>query len=144
MCKRYYCYIIYNENDRTYNGYTVDLKKRLRQHNGEIKGGARATTNKGSWAYLVIMTSDDWTCISDAMKHEWSIKYPTRKRPRPNQYNGKRGRIESLVHVFEHVRSVYCCNISCYVHIDYYDILKDIIDCNHYDFVDLKHLSYII
>ena len=32
-CK-YFCYIIYS-NNRTYNGYTVNLQRRLRQHNGE-------------------------------------------------------------------------------------------------------------
>ena len=34
--KRYYCYFIISGN-KTYNGYTVDLKRRLRQHNGLIK-----------------------------------------------------------------------------------------------------------
>lgn len=34
--KRYYCYFIISGN-KTYNGYTVDLNRRLRQHNGEIK-----------------------------------------------------------------------------------------------------------
>ena len=36
--KTMYCYFLRSEN-RTYNGYTVDLKRRLRQHNGELKGG---------------------------------------------------------------------------------------------------------
>ena len=40
--KRYYCYILGQSRHirtgmgRTYNGYTVDLMHRLRQHNGEI------------------------------------------------------------------------------------------------------------
>ena len=34
----FYCYIIANANDRTYNGYTNNLTRRLRQHNGDIKG----------------------------------------------------------------------------------------------------------
>jgi len=42
------------------------------------------------------------------MKHEWSIKYPTRRRPRPSHYNGARGRVESLSKVFEHMRDVGC------------------------------------
>ena len=32
-----YCYFLRSQN-QTYNGYTVDLKRRLRQHNGELVG----------------------------------------------------------------------------------------------------------
>ena len=38
-----YCYLLYTDNDKTYIGATVDVNKRLRQHNREISGGARAT-----------------------------------------------------------------------------------------------------
>jgi predicted GIY-YIG superfamily endonuclease len=49
-----YCvYLLKHENlNRTYVGITNNLKRRLRQHNGEIKGGARSTTNclrDGKW-----------------------------------------------------------------------------------------------
>lgn len=37
-----YCYLLYTEN-QTYVGATVDPERRLRQHNQEIVGGARAT-----------------------------------------------------------------------------------------------------
>ena len=115
----FYCYIIFNESDRTYNGYTVNLERRLRQHNGVIKGGARATHNRGPWQYLAVITSPCWASISTAMQHEWSIKYPTRRRPRPRQYNGKIGRLESLAHVFRHMRKLNCTDIHCRVHEDH-------------------------
>ena len=38
-----YCYLLYTENQQTYVGATVDPDRRLRQHNKEISGGARAT-----------------------------------------------------------------------------------------------------
>jgi predicted GIY-YIG superfamily endonuclease len=38
-----YCYFLYTEKDQTYIGATVDPDRRLRQHNKEISGGARAT-----------------------------------------------------------------------------------------------------
>ena len=49
--KPHYCYFLQSKN-RTYNGYTVDLHRRLRQHNGELAGGAKVTTRrsiKSSW-----------------------------------------------------------------------------------------------
>lgn len=41
--KPWYCYMLYSSDGQTYIGATVDPNRRLRQHNGEIKGGARAT-----------------------------------------------------------------------------------------------------
>ena len=38
-----YCYMLYTEEGQTYIGATVDPDRRLRQHNKEISGGARAT-----------------------------------------------------------------------------------------------------
>ena len=145
MSKNFYCYIIFNENDRTYNGYTVDLTKRLKQHNNYIKGGARATSNRGPWHYLFVMTSKNWDCISVAMQHEWSIKYPTRTRPRPKEFNGKLGRLNSLIHVFDHMKSLHACDIDCYIHIDYYHKMIEI--TSQYPFINLylmDDISYLI
>jgi predicted GIY-YIG superfamily endonuclease len=132
---KYFCYIISNLNDLTYNGYTTNLKRRIRQHNGIIKGGAKATKNKDPWTYLAILTSCDWDCISVAMQHEWSIKYPTRCRPRPKHYNGELGRLNSLEHVFVHMQKKNCNNISCYVIEKYYDHVKII--TSKYDFITI-------
>jgi len=38
-----YCYLLYTDEGQTYVGATVDPDRRLRQHNQEISGGARAT-----------------------------------------------------------------------------------------------------
>ena len=61
----------------TYVGVTNDMKRRLRQHNGEIKGGARYTTlNKhrgtlGRWVLAFLVTG--FTKRSDALKLEWRL-----------------------------------------------------------------------
>jgi len=39
----FYCYMLYTDEGQTYIGATVDPERRLRQHNQEIAGGARAT-----------------------------------------------------------------------------------------------------
>jgi predicted GIY-YIG superfamily endonuclease len=43
-----YCYLLYTDEGQTYVGATVDPDRRLRQHNKEITGGARATGIKVS------------------------------------------------------------------------------------------------
>jgi predicted GIY-YIG superfamily endonuclease len=39
----FYCYFLYTDANQTYIGATTDIHRRLRQHNKEISGGARAT-----------------------------------------------------------------------------------------------------
>jgi len=95
---KYYCYIIrsLNEcfNNSTYNGSTNDLTRRLRQHNGEISGGAKATRGKGPWVYISIW--EGFQTHKEALSCEWRIKHPTNTRKRPTQFNGVKGRIKSL------------------------------------------------
>jgi predicted GIY-YIG superfamily endonuclease len=92
------CYILHNPRDQTYNGYTCNPQRRIRQHNSVIKGGARFTSGKGPWTYLAIITCADEAAFTykRALSLEWHIKYPTNKRPRPRIYNGAAGRLASL------------------------------------------------
>ncbi len=119
---KYYCYFLGQHNNwtgQTYNGYTVNLSRRLRQHNGEIKGGAWATTakDKGAWSFIAALTSDSWASVSRAMACEWNCRYPTRKKPRPKIYAGAKGRIDSLVEIFKHIKD----DIRLYIHPAFYD-----------------------
>jgi predicted GIY-YIG superfamily endonuclease len=101
---------------QTYNGYTVNLIHRLRQHNGEIKGGAHATRGKGPWEFIAVFTSKSWTQVR-AMQIEWLCRYPTRKKPRPTIYAGAKGRISSLTEVCSRIEEP----VSLYVIDKYYD-----------------------
>ena len=138
----FYCYIVCNQQDRTYNGYTVNLERRLRQHNGVIKGGARATKGRGPWEFLLVITSPCWDCISVAMQHEWSIKYPTRRRPRPKEYNGAMGRLESFSYIFKHMEKKECKQIECYVNTDYKEFMESLSE--PFSFVEVKDISLLI
>jgi len=74
--KPWFCYMLLRaDRKRTYVGATVDPDRRLRQHNGEIAGGARATKG-GVWrrAYLIGGFTDE----RDALRFEWRWKYLTR------------------------------------------------------------------
>ena len=68
-------YLLKHETkNRTYVGYTNNLKRRLRQHNGEIKGGARSTTallKYGKWSvYTTIPNLTKWDALSkEAILH---------------------------------------------------------------------------
>ena len=79
--KQYFVYLLESTNHTTYIGATVDLEHRLRQHNGEIKGGAVATTrkvNKGeTWKRVChIKGFPTW---SECLKFEWAWKFYSRK-----------------------------------------------------------------
>lgn len=72
------CYCLVSDSERTYVGATVDLSHRLRQHNGELAGGARSTHREaGSWRVLhhVIGFSDK----SNALSFEWHWKHRNRQ-----------------------------------------------------------------
>ena len=67
--------------DSTYVGATIDLDRRLRQHNKEIKGGAHATGIKvlqgNTWIRAAHVEGfPDW---QSALQFEWRWKQLTRK-----------------------------------------------------------------
>jgi predicted GIY-YIG superfamily endonuclease len=93
----WFCYILKNiNNGRTYNGSTNNLVRRLRQHNGEISGGAKATSRtKGGWQYIAILSG--FPDKINTLSCEWRIKCPSGKPgKREKKHEGPVGRISSL------------------------------------------------
>lgn len=82
----FYVYFIESTNGSTYIGATVDLDKRIRQHNKELKGGATATSikvNQGEvWSYVCYV--ENFPSWNEALKFEWRWKQISRQLQRSN------------------------------------------------------------
>jgi predicted GIY-YIG superfamily endonuclease len=90
-------YIIEN-NGFTYAGVSPDPKRRLRQHNGEIKGGAKYTTGKGcGWQHICLISG--FKDKIQAMQFEWAVKHVA-----PRNAGGLNMRIKKLYHVLKSTR----------------------------------------
>jgi predicted GIY-YIG superfamily endonuclease len=72
----YACYCLVSTTGKTYVGFSTNVDRRLRQHNGEIQGGARAT-HGGSWKR--ICTIAGFPTQQSALQFEWKWKHCTRK-----------------------------------------------------------------
>lgn len=80
----FYVYCLESDTGTTYVGATVNLNRRLRQHNKELKGGAkitgRAVDKGGRWKRVCYATGfQTWKC---ALQFEWKWKFLTRKTPK--------------------------------------------------------------
>jgi predicted GIY-YIG superfamily endonuclease len=90
----YKVYVLFDFNsNKTYVGSTNDLKRRIRQHNGEIKGGAKYTTNSkcNEWKYLYYITG--FPDHQNALQAEWKLKNLQKKQKK----RGVEGRLKSLI-----------------------------------------------
>ena len=75
MSQQYICYLLSMNRRYSYIGVTCDIKRRLRQHNGEIKGGAKYTSsklNEGTWTN--IMYVEGFPSYQAALQFEWRWK----------------------------------------------------------------------
>jgi predicted GIY-YIG superfamily endonuclease len=77
-----YCYLLATETGQTYVGATVDIERRLRQHNRELKGGARATSMRvlegSTWERICYVAGiPEWR---SALQIEWRWKQLGRTR----------------------------------------------------------------
>ncbi len=76
-----FVYLLVCDDGSTYIGATVNLDRRLRQHNKEIKGGAHATSRKVEqgqiWTrHCYISGFPDW---QSTLQFEWRWKQISRK-----------------------------------------------------------------
>jgi hypothetical protein len=83
-----YCYLLYIPGtNRTYIGATNDPAHRLKQHNGELTGGAKATKGHQWTQAFYVSGFPDW---SNTLQFEWAWKRQSRNQP------GLKGKIVGL------------------------------------------------
>jgi predicted GIY-YIG superfamily endonuclease len=92
-----FVYLLMSSNGATYIGATVDLNRRLDQHNKLLKGGAKATgirvENGEMWVRMAhVKNFPDW---QSALQFEWRWKQLSRKIYKNGQ-NPLQRRVEAL------------------------------------------------
>lgn len=88
--------------NKTYIGVTNDISRRIRQHNGEIAGGARSTRRFRPWKFYALFRL---RTRRDALRLEWKAKHGgTRKDERG--IDGKVAKLVRLAALFDGARRV--------------------------------------
>lgn len=96
----WYCYILDSGvNGKTYNGKTNDFVRRLKQHNGILSGGAKATRSMRPNKLIVLISG--FSSNKEALRAEWRIKHPMKKKRRNIKFCKIEGRIQSLNVIFK-------------------------------------------
>jgi structure-specific endonuclease subunit SLX1 len=74
----YFCYLLKSINEKclgdTYIGFTDDPLRRLDQHNGKIKGGAKKTNKKRPWNLVIVISNFPNKHL--ALQFEWAWQNP--------------------------------------------------------------------
>ncbi|NTV54963.1 MAG: GIY-YIG nuclease family protein [Candidatus Moranbacteria bacterium] len=70
---RYSIYVIQNEAGKRYIGYTSDLEKRLKRHNGDLPNKTTSYTrkNRGHWT---LKYKEEYASRQEALRREKELK----------------------------------------------------------------------
>ena len=111
---KYWIFYIIQNKQWTYAGVSPTPQRRLRQHNGEIKGGAKYTTSKGpGWKHVCIVSG--FRTKIEAMQFEWAVKHEA-----PRNAGGIVNRINKLLGVCNKTKwtskSPNACDVPLTIH----------------------------
>jgi len=121
MNNEYLVYVIKSDN-LSYVGMTNDFFRRWRQHNQEIKGGAKYTKKRDYWYPICII--DGFPDKKSACQCEWRLKHC-------KPYKGPLGRIQFLNQFLDNNHKwtsksaeINQQNLTIYIDDDYKNLLK--------------------
>lgn len=110
----------YKNSIRTYIGYTNDIRRRLRQHNGEITGGAKHTRRGRPWNLLYYIHG--FESHKEALSFEWYLAH------RPPKYRCKmqislQGRLKDTLRVMrlwkkKYNKILWLCSVDSSINYD--------------------------
>lgn len=114
---------------RTYIGYTNDIVRRLRQHNGEILGGAKHTRKNRPWKLVCYIKG--FKSHKEALSFEWYLSH------RPPRYRCKmqislKTRFDDLQRIIDMWKVKY--NRTLWLRYCKYEYMLDNITC-HFEYI---------
>ena len=122
----YICYMIHHNFQNTYVGITNDFTHRLKQHNGIIKGGAKATKKFEDWVLGYYISGFDTK--NAVLSFEWHMHHPNGKRKKDStskNYYGVCGRIRALCEVLAHDKFEHLSGkLKMHIKEDLYEFVK--------------------
>ena len=126
--EEYICYMIHHHFQNTYVGITNDFTHRLKQHNGIIKGGAKATKKFEDWVLGYYISGFDTK--NSVLSFEWHMHHPNGKRKKDStskNYYGVCGRIRALCEVLVHDKFEHLSEkLKMHIKDDLYKYIKKI------------------
>jgi hypothetical protein len=123
----------------------------MRQHNGEIKGGARYTSKFGNSSWEICALIRGFPDSKNALQCEWRIKHPDNRKRRNSKYNNPKGRVKGLNEVLKLDRWTGnstidngSMNLKVWILEDYVDLLNGLpgnVEIRVNDRIDLDNLG---
>ncbi len=113
----YICYMITHAYQNTYVGITNDFTRRLNQHNGILKGGAKATHKYQDWTLAFYISG--FKTKSEVLSFEWHMHHPNGKRRKDStskDYYGVCGRVRALCQILTYREKISSSSSSYICH----------------------------
>jgi predicted GIY-YIG superfamily endonuclease len=148
----WFCYFLKNPIDnRTYKGMTNNPKRRIRQHNQEITGGAKYTKRFGDKQWEIYAIIGGFPNKINALQAEWRFAHSNNKRRRSSKYSSPIGGIIGVNEVLKldkwtnnSIESNADMELTMWIYEEYLHLLIDIPDnitvipINNFNDIDIK------